>query len=133
VGRHKTPNQAALRNRLQRAFGERLRRLRRATTVPRRVTQEQLAAALGVTRTTVSNIERGRHRVFLDQVYIAARELGVPLDHLLPSSDEIFLVASSLTAADTELPQGAAEEAAEIAKKIVLSLVKRAESPRLIR
>lgn len=125
VARRKTPKQAALRAQLQRAFGDRLRRARRANARGRRVTQEHLAAALGVTRTTVSNIERGHHRVFLDQVYIAAHELGVLLDQLLPRSDDVFLVAPSLTAADTELPQQAAEEAAAIAKRIVRSVARR--------
>jgi transcriptional regulator with XRE-family HTH domain len=46
--------------------------------------QQSFADALGLSRTTVSNIERGTQRVFLDQVYRAAEILGKPPTHLLP-------------------------------------------------
>jgi hypothetical protein len=35
-------------------------------------------------------MERGRHRLFLDQVYAAAEALHVPLDALLPTLADIF-------------------------------------------
>ncbi len=48
-----------------------------------------IATALEVSRTSVSNIENGRHRIFLDQVYAAARALRVPVASLLPSEEDL--------------------------------------------
>lgn len=46
--------------------------------------QDAFAKEMGVSRTTVSNIECGRQRIFLDQVYRAAAILKVPVSDLLP-------------------------------------------------
>lgn len=54
------------------------------------LTQEQLAVALGVTRSSISNIEKGRHRIFLDQAYVISRTLRVALSDLLPHESEVF-------------------------------------------
>ena len=75
--------------RVQLAFGARLRAVRKRNA-ERRINQDDLAGALEVTRTSVSNIERGRHRIFLDQVYVAAKQLGVEVAELLPTMDEVF-------------------------------------------
>jgi transcriptional regulator with XRE-family HTH domain len=53
------------------------------------MSQEDLGKALDVTRTSVSNIENGRHRVFLDQLYAAARVLRIPASALLPDDQDI--------------------------------------------
>jgi transcriptional regulator with XRE-family HTH domain len=55
--------------------------------------QQSFADALGVSRTTVSNIERGMQRVFLDQVYRAAEILGRPPADLLPERPQDLDVA----------------------------------------
>ena len=60
------------------------------TTARPKVAQKALASALGVTRTSISNIENVRHRVFLDQVYAASAMLDVPLSSLLPERAEIL-------------------------------------------
>jgi transcriptional regulator with XRE-family HTH domain len=73
--------------RISKAFGKQLQGIRQS----RNVKEIALAEALGVSRTTASNIECGRQRVFLDQVYRAAAALGVPVDALLPA---MHLVAS---------------------------------------
>ncbi|MEO5825681.1 MAG: helix-turn-helix transcriptional regulator [Gemmatimonadales bacterium] len=73
---------------VQRAFGEKLRQAR--SQGERKIIQDQLAQSLGVTRASVSNIENGRHRIFLDQVFAAARALGVPASSLLPTDSELF-------------------------------------------
>jgi|SRR3954468_5120092 len=111
--------QAPLRQQLQRIFGERLKQARRATFATRRCTQQQLADALQVSRTTVSNMERGRHRLFIDQVYIAAQELGLAITDLLPLADEVFSSDSLRTAPDVALPPEAAEAAARVARSVV--------------
>jgi transcriptional regulator with XRE-family HTH domain len=71
---------------LQRAFG---RRLQEARTAKGR-DQRELSGALRLTRTSVSNLERGKQRVSLDQVYEAARFLGVPVSELLPPLAEVL-------------------------------------------
>lgn len=82
---------------MQRFFGSRLQAVRRGG-LQQRVTQDALAEALEVSRTSVSNIERGRHRVFLDQVYAAAHALGVEVTELLPTMEEVFPDAAISTA-----------------------------------
>ena len=85
MARLRSPEKRGVSGRVQKAFGKRLQTLRKG-----RRNQHQLAGALDVSRTTISNIERGRHRIFLDQAYLAAKALGVPLADLLPSLDEAF-------------------------------------------
>jgi len=46
--------------------------------------QEQLADAVGLSRTALVNIEKGRHRIQIDTLYAIARALGVKLADLLP-------------------------------------------------
>jgi transcriptional regulator with XRE-family HTH domain len=126
MARHRPNSQAQLRLRLQRIFGERLRQARRATFSSAKCTQQGLAEALGVSRTTVSNMERGRHRLFLDQVYVAAQKLGLAVTDLLPGTAEIFSADSLRTAPDATLPA----RAAQAAEKVMRSVVEREERAR---
>jgi transcriptional regulator with XRE-family HTH domain len=75
--------------------------------------QVAFAEAMGVSRTTVSNIECGRQRIFLDQVYRAAAILAVPVSDLLPpvalGPRELFVH----TAADQPLSRSATRSVAE--------------------
>lgn len=64
--------------------GERLRQAR----VERGLTQEALGQAIGLTRTSVVNIERGRQKVMLHTLYAVAEALRVSLMDLLPSPTE---------------------------------------------
>lgn len=80
--------------------------------------QDTLAAALDVSRTSVSNIERGRHRVFLDQVYAAARELGVGIHELLPTVDEVFPTAAVQAAPAAALTPRSMREVGDLARSI---------------
>jgi transcriptional regulator with XRE-family HTH domain len=48
------------------------------------MTQEEIAAALGVPRPTYANAEAGRQRVTVDFLWKAAVVLGVPLQKLVP-------------------------------------------------
>ena len=72
--------------RLQREFGALLRNARRRAQKG----QKQLAAVLRLTRTSVSNMERGKHRIYLDQVYEAARFLRVDIAQLLPPLSSVL-------------------------------------------
>lgn len=82
----------SLSKRVQLAFGTKLKAARRSSKP--KVTQGVIAEALEMTRTSISNIENGRHRVFLDQVYAAAHRLGVPIAMLLPEEVEVLATPS---------------------------------------
>jgi len=56
-----------------RRFGQRLR----STRIRRSVSQQKLADAIGLQRTSVTNIERGHQRVLLHTVAACARALHV--------------------------------------------------------
>ena len=49
------------------------------------ISQERLADAIGLSRASVSNIERGRHNVLLHTLEDIGRALGVDPHDLLPS------------------------------------------------
>jgi len=87
MGKQRSQASRDLSGRVQTAFGERLKGCR-AQAAPR-FSQQMIATALEVSRTSVSNIENGRHRIFLDQVYAAARALRVPVASLLPSEEDL--------------------------------------------
>lgn len=117
MARRRDPENLALSKRLQVAFGLRLQKARRSAKQGR-IQQEALAAALNVSRTTISNIERGQHRVFLDQVYVAARALGVAIDELLPALEEVFPTSSMLTAPDAKVTAQSVRQVGELAREI---------------
>ncbi|MGC1782117.1 MAG: helix-turn-helix transcriptional regulator [Acidobacteriaceae bacterium] len=55
----------------------------------RRISQEMLAEELGLTRTSITNIEKGRQPVQLHTLYVIARLLSIDLKELLPSPQSI--------------------------------------------
>jgi transcriptional regulator with XRE-family HTH domain len=63
-----------------REFGDRLREARKA----KGASQTEIAAGVGLSRTSVANIERGRQRMSLHLLLAFARELGVEPCDLLP-------------------------------------------------
>lgn len=65
-------------------LGERLRERRQS----KRVTQEDLAQVLGLNRTTVVNIEKGRQRLAVHQLVQIADHLGCTPGELIPSLAE---------------------------------------------
>jgi transcriptional regulator with XRE-family HTH domain len=66
-----------------REFGNALRRAREAKAV----SQTTLAAEVGLSRTSIANIERGRQRVLLHLLPEFGRVLGVDPTRLLPQTD----------------------------------------------
>ncbi len=61
------------------SLGLAVRRIREAIGV----NQEELAKRVGLTRTSLVNIEAGRQRVILDDVEVFARALGTTPKHLM--------------------------------------------------
>jgi transcriptional regulator with XRE-family HTH domain len=49
-----------------------------------KLTQDDLAERVGLSRTSITNIEQGRQKVLLHQVFLLAESLGVTPDALLP-------------------------------------------------
>jgi len=62
------------------AFGERVRSYRSAGGM----TQEELAAKVGLSRTSITNIEKGNQQVLLHQLQIFSEALAVRVEQLLP-------------------------------------------------
>ena len=52
------------------------------------LTQQQLASHLGVSRASLANVETGRQRVLVHQLYELAEQLNVSVQDLLPESSE---------------------------------------------
>lgn len=100
--------------RVQRAFGARLKSARQGKDALQKI----LASQLGLSRTSISNIERGTHRVFLDQVYSAAHALGIEVFELLPPAIEIYGNSEVHSAVDDPLSETAAESARQVALSI---------------
>jgi transcriptional regulator with XRE-family HTH domain len=95
-------------------FGRRLKAAREA----RNEKQQSLAAALHLSRTTVSNLERGTQRVFLDQVYDCAIILGTDLNDLLPGVDDVKSKPAVTTAPDDPLTRAAQDTAVAVIETI---------------
>ena len=53
------------------------------------LTQERLSKQLGISRASLANVETGRQRVLVDQLYALAETLGVDIAALLPHANEI--------------------------------------------
>lgn len=68
-------------------IGERVRWLRDR----RGMTQEALAAAANVSRGSITQFENGQQRLPLETLYLVAFALGVGIDQLLPTVDELSL------------------------------------------
>jgi transcriptional regulator with XRE-family HTH domain len=54
-----------------------------------KMTQEDLAQKLSLTRTSVINIEKGRQQVLVHTLADIAKALGVSITDLLPPSDDL--------------------------------------------
>ncbi|MFI6940373.1 helix-turn-helix domain-containing protein [Streptomyces sp. NPDC050418] len=65
------------------AFGDRVRKARAAQGM----NQQELGSAVGLNRTSISNIEKGRQRVALHMLFDLAAALRVEPEALLPSPD----------------------------------------------
>ena len=53
-----------------------------------RLTQDEVADRLSLSRTSVTNIEKGKQRIQIHTLYNIAKVLGVSVTDLLPPADE---------------------------------------------
>jgi transcriptional regulator with XRE-family HTH domain len=100
--------------RLQKLTGAKLRELRKQAGTP----QKSFGETLGLSRTSISNIERGTQRLFVDQIYEAARALQTTVDQVLPSMNDVFGDADMNFAPDLSSTSDAAEKARLVAKEV---------------
>lgn len=77
---------------LYRQIGERLRRVRGEIGV----TQEQLAGAVGVLRTSITNIEAGKQKPPLHLLYKICATLGIEMTSVLPANSDVINTAEEL-------------------------------------
>ena len=67
-------------------IGERIRKKRREI----KVNQQYLADKVDINRTSISNIEKGRHQPPLHLLYKICYHLDMEIEYLLPSIDDII-------------------------------------------
>ncbi len=66
-------------------LGRRIRRVREG-----KLSQEELAVRVGLTRTSITNIEKGRQKLMVHTLWAIAKVLAVDVDTLLPSASEPY-------------------------------------------
>ena len=71
---------------LYRHLGAKIKAHRRAL----RLTQQQLADQLGISRASLANVETGRQRVLVHQLFELADQLSISVQDLLPESSEAY-------------------------------------------
>lgn len=79
------------------------------------MTQEKLAQIIGLSRTSVTNIEMGRQHVSLHHIYAIADALGVHPDVFLPH----VTISGTSANAGRKLPLGIDKDIAGWAEKVV--------------
>jgi transcriptional regulator with XRE-family HTH domain len=65
------------------------------------LTQEELADKLGLSRTSITNIEKGKQRILAHTVAELAAKLNVSAANLLPQANATITSASSVVAGGT--------------------------------
>jgi len=100
--------------RVQLEFGKRLKRARKEKGLK----QLALASKLGLTRTSISNIERGEQRIFLDLAYEAAAFLGVEVAALIPPVSEVVVMPRIHSVADAPFGKDVEEEVARVVMEV---------------
>jgi transcriptional regulator with XRE-family HTH domain len=82
------------------------RNIRQCRTGKRkRLSQEELAKRVGLSRTSVTNIEKGRQQVPLHMLYLFAGALGVEPVVLLPSKRSLSKVSLNLSGLDHDVAE----------------------------
>lgn len=71
-------------------LGERIKRLRRMQTPE--MNQEKLGQILGLTRTSITNIERGKQKLTVDALYKLCETFSVEVSAIMPTVSEVVFV-----------------------------------------
>ena len=96
---------------LYRTLGAMIRRRRKTLGL----IQAKLAGELGVSRASVANVETGRQKILVHQLYRYAQALEMSVVDLLPPDDETQDPTGDLS--DLPLPEGlSSEQRAQIAR-----------------
>ena len=69
------------------------------------MTQSQLAGRVGMTRTSITNIEKGRQKVQLDTLYDIAAALDTSPAELLPSAEKVEASATVVRMPEDAKPE----------------------------
>ena len=77
--------------------GSRIKQLR----TEKHISQKSFAFKLGLTRTSISNIEHGRQKILLDTLWRIADILKVDIVELIPKSDEVDSAFEGIFPRDT--------------------------------
>jgi transcriptional regulator with XRE-family HTH domain len=89
-------------------FGQLLRNARKAAGL----TQDEVAERVGLKRTSITNIERGRQHIPLHQLFRLADAVGVAPEELLPGPQE---AGDGHLAAEAATVRAAAEDEEDVA------------------
>jgi len=84
IGQRKQNSFIKDRRGLYEIVGRRVRQARKAS----RLTQEELASRVSMTRTSVTNIEKGRQKLLLHTLFDLAAAMKIPAVQLIPESNE---------------------------------------------
>ncbi|OGA48892.1 MAG: hypothetical protein A3F74_27705 [Betaproteobacteria bacterium RIFCSPLOWO2_12_FULL_62_58] len=96
-------------------FGRSVRRQRERDDLG--LSQEALAKRVGLSRTSITNIEKGRQQIPLHALYTFADALGVDPTSLLPDKKSLTAERKRVTIDLNELPEDLAEFVDRIASK----------------
>jgi transcriptional regulator with XRE-family HTH domain len=88
------------------------------------LSQESLGEFAGLTRASIANIEKGRQRVFIHQLFRFAQILNTTASELLPSAAEVM---------DAQLPQAERAYLQKVKQAAGISEASRSSKPRKLR
>jgi transcriptional regulator with XRE-family HTH domain len=86
---------------LHAALGKKIKEKRQANGL----TQTELADAISMSRTSLTNMELGRQRLLIDQLYKMAAALNAKPQDLLPQPSELVSASKAREAGDESLPE----------------------------
>jgi transcriptional regulator with XRE-family HTH domain len=93
----------------------------RAARKKAKLTQSDVADRVGLTRTSITNIERGTQHIALHQLFLLASAVGVQPEDLLPDQEaalEDLVSAKALRAVQAEDEEGQAFVARVLGKSV---------------